>query len=266
MALIEFEGVGVTYDSYNNGAGVAALRDVCLEVNEGELVCVIGPSGCGKTTLLNLIAGFISPTAGEVKLDGRPVNGPGPERAMVFQEAALFPWLSVAGNIEFVMRMQRRPSADRRALTRELISLVGLDDFERAYPHELSGGMKQRVALGRALALEPRVLLMDEPFGALDAQTRERLQDELLRIWQQTGTTGVFVTHNVEEAVYLGDHVIVLTQRPGAVLAAVEVDIPRPRERLEASVCQLKRELFELLPTSLEAAAKPFCAASCCEE
>lgn len=246
MPLIEVERVAVTYDGYGNG-GVRALDAIDLTVEEGETLMVIGPSGCGKSTLLNLIAGFIAPVEGCVRFSGQPVSAPGPERAMVFQDGALFPWLTVDANIDFVMRMQRRPRVQREQTRRALIGLVGLEGFEHAHPHELSGGMRQRVAIARALAMEPRVLLMDEPFAALDAQTRERLQDELLRIQRRTGKTVVFVTHNVEEAAYLGDRVIVLSQRPGTVLEVVPVALGRPRSRTEAALCRLKARLFSLL-------------------
>jgi len=246
-SIIELHNLSVTY----NGAAatpVMALRGLSLSVAEGELLCLIGPSGCGKSTLLNLIAGFVPPTGGQVLFGGRRVQAPGPERAMVFQDPALFPWLSVAGNIDFVLRMERQPKARREEIRRRLISLVGLESFERAHPHELSGGMRQRVALARALAMEPQVLLMDEPFGALDAQTRERLQDELLRLWEETGTTILFVTHSVEEAAYLGDRVVVLSERPGTVLETVAVDVQRPRSRVDSPICNLKQHLFDLLP------------------
>jgi len=251
MALIELSDLHVTYNGHNNGSGMAALGGVDLAVDEGELLCVIGPSGCGKSTLLNVLAGFIAPTSGEAHLDGRPITGPGPDRAMVFQDAALFPWLCVNGNIDFVMKIDRRQRAERVQVRRELVSLVGLEGFEHVHPHELSGGMRQRVAIARALAMRPRVLLMDEPFGALDAQTREHLQDELLRIWQQTGTTVVFVTHNVEEAAYLADKVAVMSERPGRILKLVDVGCGRPRTRLQPSVCDVKRRLLEILPTSV---------------
>lgn len=250
MALVEMTGVSVIYPSGNGGRDVPALQGIDVRVEAGELLAVIGPSGCGKTTLLNLIAGFVHPTSGQVTLDGKAVNEPGPDRAVVFQDAALFPWLSVTGNIDFVLRMQHRSSAERAATVRHMIDLVGLSGFERAHPHELSGGMRQRVAIARALALEPRVLLMDEPFGALDAQTRERLQDEVLRIWQETRATIVFVTHNVEEAAYLGDRVAVMSAHPGAIIQTVPVSLPRPRSRLAPSLCNIKRDLFDLLPLS----------------
>ncbi len=252
MSLVEMRSVSVIYPSGVGSRDVPALQDIDLRVETGELLAIIGPSGCGKTTLLNLIAGFVHPTSGCVELDGHPVLEPGPDRAVVFQDAALFPWLCVTGNIDFVLRMQHRPKADRAEITRHMIDLVGLAGFERAYPHELSGGMRQRVAIARALALEPRVLLMDEPFGALDAQTRERLQDELLRIWQETGSTIVFVTHNVEEAAYLGDRVAILSSHPGTIIETVTVGLPRPRSRLAPNLCSIKRDLFDLLPLSAD--------------
>lgn len=258
MALVELAGVFVVYPSPVNG-GVIALTGLDLRVQSGEFVCVLGPSGCGKSTLLNLVAGFALPTGGQVLFEGRAVERPGPERAMVFQDPALFPWLSVAGNIEFVLRMARTPRPARAAQVAELIALVGLEGFEHSHPHELSGGMRQRVALARALALQPRVLLMDEPFGALDALTRERLQDELLRVWRETGTTIIFVTHSVEEAAYLGDRVVVMSARPGTIHGSLPVTVPRPRSRVEAHVCQVKHDLLELLP-----ADQPTSAEGCC--
>ena len=258
--IIKLDQVSVTYPGNTNGS-VVALRDVNLQVRPGEFLCVIGPSGCGKSTLLNLMAGFIQPSSGRVTFDGATIAQPGPERAMVFQDAALFPWLSVDGNIDFAMRMQGLGPAQRQRTREQLISLVGLEGFERAHPHELSGGMKQRVAIARALALTPRVLLMDEPFGALDAQTRERLQDELLAIWTRMQTTIVFVTHNVEEATYLGDRVAVISQRPGRVLDVVPVGLERPRSRLEAGMCARKRDLFIMLPSCANGASPESCCA-----
>lgn len=245
MTLIEMRDVGVTY---NGSEAVQALDGVDLAVREGEFLCVLGPSGCGKTTLLNLVAGFIMPTTGSIRFDGRPIREPGPDRAVVFQDAALFPWLSVAGNIDVAMRMAGRPKHERVQTVHRLIEMVGLEGFENAHPHELSGGMRQRVAIARALALQPRVLLMDEPFGALDAQTRERLQDELLEIWERTKKTVLFVTHNVAEAAYLGDRIVVLSSRPGTVIAQINAGLPRPRERLSAGVRDLELELMRTLP------------------
>ena len=258
MALIELEGAGVTYNG-TNGTAVEALGPVDIPVSEGELLCVIGPSGCGKSTLLNVIAGFTQTTVGRVSFEGHAVGGPGPDRAMVFQDPALFPWLCVEGNIDFVLRMQRVPKQQRREITERMVALVGLRGFEHAHPHELSGGMAQRVALARALAMRPRVLLMDEPFAALDAQTRARLQDELLRIHSDTGSTIVFVTHNVEEAAYMGDRVAVLSERPGRLVALLPVDLPAPRHRLDPALCELRRRLLALLPT-----AEGDSAHSCC--
>lgn len=251
MSLLELHRVSVTYPG-PEGTGTQALSAVDLTVEAGELLCVIGPSGCGKSTLLNLLAGFAVPTAGQVLFAGQAVTRPGPERAMVFQDPALFPWLTAAGNVEFVLRIAGCPRAERRERVNTLLTLVGLSGFEQTHPHQLSGGMKQRVALARALALQPRVLLMDEPFGALDALTRERLQDELLRLWQETGTTIVFVTHSVEEAAYLGDRVVVMSARPGAVHGAVPVALPRPRSRVESHMCALKHDLLQLLPSSAD--------------
>jgi NitT/TauT family transport system ATP-binding protein len=252
-AIIELRETGVRF----NGADtqVQALRDVSVSVSEGELVCVLGPSGCGKTTLLNLVAGFISPTSGHVLFEGSPVREPGPDRAVVFQDASLFPWLDVAGNVEFGMRMNGRLPREERLTRRDrLLTMVGLTDFASAHPHELSGGMRQRVAIARALALQPRVLLMDEPFGALDAQTRERLQDELLEIWRRTGTTILFVTHNVAEAAYLGDRVIVLSERPGTVLRDMSTDLPRPRKRLSDRMREVELQLLDAMPDTHGAA------------
>ncbi|MCL6552312.1 MAG: ABC transporter ATP-binding protein [Firmicutes bacterium] len=208
-----------------------ALDDVSLEVHANEFVAVVGRSGCGKTTLLNLIAGFLSPTRGEVRVDGRRVEGPGPDRGMVFQHAALFPWLTALENVEFGPRNQGVPRRERRALALELLDLVRLRGFEHKYPRELSGGMKQRVAIARALATDPEILLMDEPFGALDELTRAEMQDELLRIWEARRKTVVFVTHSIMEAIYLSDRVVVLSPHPGRVRQEVPIRLPRPRQR-----------------------------------
>ena len=202
-----------------------ALDSVDLDVAAGEFVVVVGPSGCGKSTLLDLLGGLTAPTSGEILLDGRPVTGPGLDRSIVFQQYALLPWRTAQGNIEFGLEATGVPRRQRAARAREYLDLVGLGGFEDRHPHELSGGMKQRVAIARSLAYDPDVLLMDEPFAALDAQTRESLQDELLRIWQRTGKTVVFITHGIEEAVYLGGRVAVLTSRPGRVKEVVPIDL-----------------------------------------
>jgi NitT/TauT family transport system ATP-binding protein len=225
----------------------AALHDLDLSVERGEFVCLVGPSGCGKTTLLNLIAGLDRPDDGEVLVDGRPIAGPGPDRGVMFQEAALFPWLTVAGNVAFGCREERLPRAERRARVTRYLEMVGMARFERALVHELSGGMRQRVALARALALEPDILLMDEPFGALDARSRDTLQTELVRIWDSTGKTIVFVTHDMAEAVRLGSRVIVLAARPARVRIDVDVEalLPRPRHVDQPRVMQLAARLKE---------------------
>jgi NitT/TauT family transport system ATP-binding protein len=206
---------------------VIALAGVDLEVAEGEFVTVVGPSGCGKSTLLGILAGLIQPTGGEVLLDGRPVDGPGPDRGVVFQELAILPWRTVERNIAHGPEIRGVPAAERAAIVRRFVELVGLTGFERKYPHELSGGMKQRVAVARTLAANPEVMLMDEPFASVDAQTRMTLQEELNTIARATGKTILFVTHNVEEAVFLGDRCCVLTRRPGRVRALVPVPVSR---------------------------------------
>lgn len=207
------------------------LDDVSFSVSEGEFCCVIGPSGCGKTTLLRTIAGLDDPDSGSVLVDGDPVTGPGLDRGMVFQEYALFPWRTVHGNIRFGLDRPACDCPDCEARVRELIDLVGLDGFEGAYPKELSGGMKQRVGIARALAVDPEILLMDEPFASVDARTRDRLHTELLEIWTQTGQTVVFVTHDIDEAVTLADRVSVMDTKTGAVQSTVSIDLERPRER-----------------------------------
>ena len=212
---------------------VQALDRVSLKVGEGEFVCLVGASGCGKSTLLNIIAGLEKPDSGSVMANGKPVVSPGRERLVMFQEAALFPWLSAQGNVELALKLQRVPTAQRRARVRELLQVVHLEGFERKLPHELSGGMRQRVQLARALAQGADILLMDEPFGALDAMTRDLLHDEIERLWREQGLTILFVTHNVREAVRLGDRVVLLSSRPGRVVAEFPVVIPRPR-RIES--------------------------------
>jgi NitT/TauT family transport system ATP-binding protein len=200
-----------------------ALDNIDLEIAAGEFVVLVGPSGCGKSTLLDLLGGLARPTAGRILLDGRPVTGPGLDRGIVFQQYALLPWRTAQGNVEFGLEATGVPRRRRSARAREFLDLVGLSGFEDRHPHELSGGMRQRVAIARSLAYDPDVLLMDEPFAALDAQTRESLQDELLRIWQRTGKTVVFITHGIEEAVYLGQRVDVMTSRPGRIKQIVPV-------------------------------------------
>jgi NitT/TauT family transport system ATP-binding protein len=210
-----------------------AISDISLSIEDGAFVSILGPSGCGKSTLLYIVGGFVSPTAGIARMKGKPIKGPGPDRGPVFQEFALFPWKSVLGNVMYGPRQQGVKSVEAEAQSRALIEMVGLKGFEHFYPKELSGGMKQRVALARTLAYHPAVLLMDEPFGALDAHTRTRLQNDLLNIWERDRKTVLFVTHSVEEAVFLSDRVVVMTRAPGRIKQVVEIDLPRPRRRSE---------------------------------
>jgi len=211
------------------GAEVIAVDDLSLNVNDREFISIVGPSGCGKSTLLRVVAGLIEPTSGDVYLDGRHIEGPGADRGMVFQSYTLFPWLTVQGNVEFGTRINRLPSAQRAQLAREYLEMVGLKGFEAHYPKELSGGMMQRVAIARALANDPDVLLMDEPFGALDAQTRIIMQELLVNLWQRTPKTIVFVTHDIDEALFLSERVYIMTARPGRIKQVLDVDLPRPR-------------------------------------
>jgi len=223
---------------------VLALHDICFAIRPQQFVAVVGRSGCGKTTLLNVVAGLLRPSGGCITIDGRPVTGPGPDRGMVFQHSALFPWLTAQGNIEFGPRNNSMPTAQRRDLARELIELVRLQGCENKYPRELSGGMQQRVAIARALAMDPEILLMDEPFGALDELTREEMQRELLRIWQARRKTVVFVTHSIREAVFLSDHIVVLSPNPGQVRQQLHVDLPRPRQRAAREFIELTEEIY----------------------
>ena len=234
-----------------------ALDDVSLDIAENEFVSVVGPSGCGKSTLLSLIAGLERPTSGQVLVDGRTVEGPGPERGVVFQQYALFPWLTVEGNVEFGLKLAGMGPEERHERASGLLRAVGLADFAGAYPKELSGGMRQRVAIARAWAPDPAVLLMDEPFGALDAQTRVQLQQELLDMWVASRKTCFFITHDVEEAVLLAQRVVVMSPRPGRVRQVVDVDMPYPRgpeTRLDAHFLEIKARVWELVYRELMAA------------
>jgi len=241
----------------SGGERLLALDSIDLQVRAGEFLCVVGPSGCGKSTLLYLIAGLHEPTSGNVLMDGKKVQGTGTDRIMIFQEHGLFPWLTVEENVEFGMKMKGVKKAQRQEQVREYLKLVHLQKFQKSYIHQLSGGMRQRVAIARALATEPDVLLMDEPFAALDAQTRDLLHDELERIWAQTGRTIVFVTHNVREAVRLGDRVAVLTFRPGRLKREYKIDLPRPRQLEDMAVAGTARDILndlrEEIDKSLEA-------------
>lgn len=227
-----------------------ALKDINLTVKNGEFVTILGPSGCGKTTLLRIIAGLETYSSGTATLDGELITGPGPKRGMVFQEYSLFPWKTVLGNVMFGPSMQGFSNAEAEAKALTYLNLVGLSEFKNSYPYELSGGMKQRVAIARALANEPEIILMDEPFGALDAQTRNNLQNELLRIWEEEKRTIIFVTHSVDEAVFLSDRIVILSKRPGMVKKIIDVSIPRPRDRTRPEENAVRNEVLRLLDTS----------------
>ena len=232
-------------------ADVVAVQDLSLAVRDNEFVSLVGPSGCGKSTLLMMAAGLESISAGDILFDGTPVTGPGADRGMVFQSYTLFPWLSVEENIRFALKKSGLGRSEQGALVREHIQLVGLTGFERAYPNQLSGGMRQRVAIARALVYKPRMLLMDEPFGALDAQTRLQMQELLLQVWQAHRTTVLFVTHDVEEALLLSDRIYVMTARPGRIKTEITVDLPRPRNLLETEsdprFAALRRQVLTLI-------------------
>jgi NitT/TauT family transport system ATP-binding protein len=231
----------------DQGEGVEALHDVSLGVGEGEFVCLLGPSGCGKTTLLRIIAGLETPTEGEVRVDGVPVTGPTPRLGMIFQDYSLYPWRRVLDNIAFGLELAGVERAERLGKAREYLDLVGLEGFADSFPYEHSGGMRQRVAVARALATDPAVVLMDEPFGALDAQTRNAMQRELLEIWTKTRKTVLFVTHSVDEAVFLADRIVVLTARPGRVREVVDVCEPRPRDRTCEACAVIRRHVLDLI-------------------
>ena len=228
MALIEFVDVGVTYKRRGGGETVA-LERTSLTIAPGEFICIVGPSGCGKTTLLHCLDGLHTPTSGEIRIDGRAIDGPGRDRAMVFQSASLMPWRTVLRNVTYGLEMQGVSVRDALPRAQAMVELVGLAGFEDRHPGELSGGMQQRVNLARALVIDPDVILLDEPFAALDAQTRENMQTELLRVWDETKKNAVFITHQISEAVYLADRVVVMSGRPGRVKAIVDVPLARPR-------------------------------------
>src|SRR6195952_5508611 len=231
-AMIEIDHVSQTFQTSGRQSHLA-ISDISLRIEDGAFVSILGPSGCGKSTLLYIVGGFVNPTEGVAGGKGNAITGPGPDRGPVFQEFALFPWKSVLGNVMYGPRQQGVPRAEAEAQSRRLIEMVGLKGFEDFYPKELSGGMKQRVALARTLAYHPAVLLMDEPFGALDAHTRTRLQNDLLNIWERDRKTVLFVTHSVEEAVFLSDKVVVMTRSPGRIKEVIDIDLPRPRRRAE---------------------------------
>ena len=236
------------YKEYQGRNGkTIALNGVSLDIKENEFICVVGPSGCGKSTLLNIIAGLLEPTSGTVTLDGKVIEGTGVERGVVFQQYALFPWRTVLKNVMFPLEMKKVPKAEAEAIARKYIKSVGLEGFEKSYPKELSGGMKQRVAIARAYAADPEVLLLDEPFGALDAQTRVQLQSELLETWEKEKKTCFFITRDVDEAVILAQRVIIMSARPGRIKKIVDIDIPYPRTqatKTDPRFLELKSEIW----------------------
>ena len=245
MAQIVVERVAKIFHSRDQE--VVALRDIDLEIARGEFVCLLGPSGCGKSTLLTAVAGFSPPSSGTIRVDGRVVTTPGPDRGMVFQEYALFPWMTVAQNVAFGLQMQKRPKQEIATRIGQLLDMLKLKEFRDRFPKDLSGGMRQRVAIARVLAIDSPILLMDEPFGALDALTRRNLQDELLRLWTEFGKTILFVTHSIEESIYLADRIVVMTYRPGTIKRDQRVALPRPRDPASQEFNELKRELGVLV-------------------
>jgi NitT/TauT family transport system ATP-binding protein len=249
MALLEIKNVCKLFQV--NGQVMEALRDINLSIRDHEFVCFIGPSGCGKTTLLRIIAGLEDPSSGSVYLDGDLIKGPGPERGMVFQEYSLFPWRTVIDNIAFGLELKGVHKKERLERSNQYLNMVGLERFSERYPHELSGGMKQRVAIARALVNDPKALLMDEPFGALDAQTRNIMQSELLRIWVEERNTVVFVTHSVDEAIYLADRIVIMSARPGRIKDVIAIDIARPRIRTSPEVNSIRDRILADLKSEI---------------
>ena len=242
MHQIELRNIGLQYESAENS--LTALQDVSFGVDAAEFLCVVGQSGCGKTTMLNIVAGFLKPTKGEILISGKTVTGKGLDRGIVFQDfAQLFPWRTAQRNIEFGLEMKGIAKEERAEIALRFLRLVNLEKFARSYPHELSGGMQQRVAIARALAYNPAVLLMDEPFAALDALTREEMQRFLVDVWRETKKTVVYVTHNVAEAVYLADRIIVFSPHPGTVKAQVKITLPRPRDTLSVEFLEYQKEI-----------------------
>lgn len=243
--LISIKNLNKTY--VTDESSTVAIEDFSLEIEKGELISIVGPSGCGKTTLLRMIAGLLEPSSGSISINGKECKGPGPDRGMVFQDYALFPWRSVRKNVEFGMEINGMSKEDRTKRANKLLDVVGLEKFADSRVHELSGGMKQRVAIARALATHPDVILMDEPFGALDAQTRNLMQEELVRVIQKTNQTVIFITHSVDEAVYLSDRIVVLTKRPAVIKEIVDIPWERPRDRASPEFTALRKEILEEL-------------------
>lgn len=247
MATIEISRLSKVFKDAKRRSDVVALDDINLEVAKNEFVCLLGPSGCGKSTLLNMIAGFEKPTSGTVTVDGQLISAPGSDRGVVFQQANLMPWLPVWENVAFHLLLRGGQKRERRAIAQRYIDMVGLTGFENHYPSELSGGMNQRVGIARALLMNPQVILMDEPFGALDEQTRMDMQNELVRIWQEHQGTIVFVTHGIDEALTLGTHVAVMSARPGRIREIIPIDLSRPRDITSPQFNETKRHILDLL-------------------
>jgi NitT/TauT family transport system ATP-binding protein len=245
LSAVELRDVSLIYNSHDTN--IVALDNISTSVESGEFVCLVGPSGCGKSTTLNLVAGFLKPSHGQILVDDREVRGHGMDRGIVFQEYALFPWRTAVQNVEFGLEMKKVSAAQRREIAMQFLGMVRLERFAHTYPHHLSGGMKQRVAIARALAYEPKILLLDEPFGALDALTREELQTLVVELWQATKKTVLYVTHNLSEAVYLADRAIVMSPQPGRIKADVRIDLPRPRDSLTVDFIDYQRQLTELI-------------------
>ncbi len=229
MSQLVVDAIDLAYRNASTGASFVALSNVAFKVERGEFIAIVGPSGCGKSTLLMLVAALLKPTHGALSLNGAPIVAPGSDRALVFQDFALLPWRTVLDNVELGLELKGVAKAKRREAARRYIAMVGLKAFEASYPHQLSGGMRQRVGIARALSVEPEVLLMDEPFGALDAQIRQVMASELLRIWERDRKTILFVTHDIDEAIYLADRILVMSSSPGRIVAEIKVDIARPR-------------------------------------
>jgi len=251
-ALIHCRGLQKSFHDISEGREIIAIQHLDFEVLEGEFLTILGPSGCGKSTLLNIIAGFEETTAGQVTLRGRPITKPGADRGVVFQEYALFPWMTVLDNVCYGLKEKGLPKEEQIGIAETYLNAVGLEEFANRYPHELSGGMKQRVSLIRVLANDPEILLMDEPFAALDAQTRKDLQEELIRLWQDSYKTILFVTHNVEEAVFLGDRVVVMTARPGRIKEIIDISLERPRDVTAPDFNLVRREATRLVEEELK--------------
>jgi NitT/TauT family transport system ATP-binding protein len=256
MSSIDIQDVVKIFHDSKRGRDLLSIDHVSLNVNKGDFLCLLGPSGCGKSTLLNMVAGFDFPTSGSISVDGVPVTGPGADRGMVFQQPTLMPWLPVWENVAFHEKLAGKPRKERKLAAQKYIETVGLQGFENHFPSELSGGMAQRVGIARALLLNPSVILMDEPFAALDAQTKLEMQEELVSIWQKFSGTIVFVTHSVDEALILGTHVAVMTHRPGRIREFFKLDLARPRDTTSAEFNEIKRHVLSLIREESQLARK----------